>query len=93
MSVRLGGKPEDDGTLLAGAHRVFLDLKSKFSSNDRKAAIEEVERGEDHIKAKYEDALKGDLTSDVRAAVEKAYQSVRSGHDLFRDMKHQLEAA
>ena len=89
--VTLGGDPEDDGSLLAGAHRAFLNLKSAFgSSNER--VIEEVERGEDHIKDKYEAAMAEELSPSVRQAVDKAYRSVRAGHDTFSAMKHRLAA-
>ena len=89
--VSLGGDPEDDGSLLAGAHRAFLNIKSAFgSSNER--VVEEVERGEDHIKDKYEAAMTEELSTPVRQAIEKAYRSVRAGHDTFSAMKHRLAA-
>ena len=91
--TRLGGNPEDDGTLLAGAHRVFLDLKATVATRDDKAVVAEVERGEDHIKAKYEDALKDqDLTPETRSAIERAFGSVKAGHDQMRDLKHGINA-
>lgn len=90
---RLGGNPEDDGTVLAGAHRVFLDLKAAVTGRDDKAIVDEVERGEDHIKAKFEDALKdGDLSTETKTAIESAWTSVKSGHDEMRDLKHSMEA-
>lgn len=88
----LGGEPEDDGTALAGAHRVFLNLKSMVTGHDEKAIINEVEAGEDHIKAKYEDAIRDtDLSPSVRAIIEQAYVSVKEGHDQMRDLKHSME--
>lgn len=90
---RLGGNPEDDGTVLAGAHRVFLDLKAKVTGQDDQAVVNEVERGEDHIKAKFDDAVAdNDLSPEVRSAVQKANQSVQQGHDQMRDLKHALQA-
>ncbi len=90
---RLGGNPEDDGTLLAGAHRAFVNLKAAVVARDDKAVVAEVERGEDHIKAKYEEALKDDeLSPECRSLVEVAYGSVRSGHDEMRNLKHNLDA-
>lgn len=88
----LGGEPEDDGTVLAGAHRVFLNLKSVVTGHDDKAIINEVEAGEDHIKAKYEDAL-GDreLSPAVQTLISSAYGSVKAGHDEIRDIKHSME--
>jgi uncharacterized protein (TIGR02284 family) len=90
---RLGGNPEDDGSFLGAAHRRFEDLKAAITGKDEKSIINEVERGEDYIKAKFEAALKDDeLTGECRAAVEQAYQSVRAGHDQISAIKHGLEA-
>ena len=90
---KLGGNPEDDGTILAAGHRAFVNLKAAVTKRDDDAIIAEVERGEDHIKAKYEDALKDDnLSPECRTLVETAYGSVRSGHDEMRDLKHNLDA-
>ena len=91
--TRLGGTAEDDGTVLASAHRVFLNLKSAITGKDDKAIVDEVERGEDHIKAKYEDALADNaLGIQTRSAIEQAYASVKQGHDQMRDLKHSLES-
>ncbi|MDG5488261.1 PA2169 family four-helix-bundle protein [Sphingomonas sp. BGYR3] len=90
--ARLGGDPEDDGTALAGAHRMFLNLKSAVTGQNDAAIVNEVERGEDHIKAKFEDALKdNDLTPETRSAIGQAWTSVRAGHDEMRDLKHALQ--
>ena len=88
----LGGNPEDDGTILAGAHRMFLNLKATLTGKDDKAIINEVEAGEDHIKAKFEDAIADrDLSPAVRAVVEQNYVSVKEGHDEMRDIKHSMQ--
>lgn len=88
---RLGGNPEDDSSLLAAAHRTFMDLKQVFVSRDDKAIVNEVERGEDYIKEKYEAALSdNELSPSARSAVEQAYQSVRAGHDRASQLKHAL---
>ena len=90
---RLGGNPEDDGTILAAGHRAFVNLKAAVTGRDDQAIVNEVERGEDHIKAKFEDALKDNsLSPTCRTVVETAYGSVKSGHDEMRDLKHNLDA-
>ena len=90
---KLGGNPEDDGTILAAGHRAFVNLKAAVTGRDDQAIVNEVERGEDHIKAKYEAALKDDnLSPDCRALVETAYTSVKSGHDEMSQLKHNLDA-
>lgn len=87
----LGSEPEMDSSMLAAAHRTFMDLKQAITGKDDKAIILEVERGEDHIKAKYEDALQqGDLSSATRDAITKGFASVREGHDKMSALKHSL---
>lgn len=89
----LGGNAEDDGTLLAGAHRMFLNLKATVTGQDDQAIVDEVERGEDHIKAKYEDALAdNDVSPSTKAVIQEAYTSVRRGHDEMRDIKHAMHS-
>lgn len=91
---RLGGNPEDDGSFMGKTHQLFEDLKAAVTGRDEQAIINEVERGEDYIKGKYEAALKSDAFSgETRTAVEKAFQSVRAGHDQISQMKHNMEAA
>ena len=79
---RLGGDPEDSGSFLGKTHQRFEDLKAAVTGRDEKAIINEVERGEDYLKDKYETALNsGALSGEARSVVERCYQSVRSGHD------------
>ena len=90
---RLGGNPEESGTLLGKAHQRFEDLKAAITGRDEKAIINEVERGEDYLKEKFEAALGSDkLSGESRSAVERAYQSVRAGHDQMSQLKHGMES-
>ncbi len=87
-----GGEPEDDGTVLATAHRAFLSLRDALTGSDDTAIVSEVERGEDHIKAKFEAAMKdGKLTGEADHVVREVYVSVKQGHDRMRDLKHSLQ--
>jgi len=89
---RLGGEAEDGGTFLGKTHQRFLDLKAAITGRDDKAIINEVERGEDYLKSKWEAALEGGtLSGECRAVVERCYQSVRSGHDQMSQLKHGME--
>lgn len=91
---RLGGDPEDDGTTAAAAHRGFVNLKSAVTGQDDQAVINEVERGEDHIKSKFEEALRDDeLSPQTRSVIEQCFTSVRQGHDQVSALKHSMEAA
>ncbi|HEU0283834.1 MAG TPA: PA2169 family four-helix-bundle protein [Sphingomicrobium sp.] len=90
---RLGGEPEESGSFLGKAHQRFEDLKAAITGRDEKAIINEVERGEDYIKAKFEAALNSEnLGAEARQVVERAYQSVRAGHDQISQLKHGMES-
>ena len=90
---RLGGDPEDSGSFLGKAHQRFEDLKAAISGRDEKAIINEVERGEDYLKEKFETVLNSDaLSGESRSVVERCYQSVRSGHDQMSQLKHGMES-
>ncbi len=85
----LGGRPTEDGSTLAGAHRFILNVRDALTRRDDQAVIAEVERGEDHIKHKYEAALADTgLSPHCRDLVERCFRSVKEGHDQMRDLKH-----
>ena len=88
----LGGTPDDDGTMLAAARRIFINLRNTMAGSDQ-SIIDEVEAGEDHIKAKFETVLAGnELTPTVKQVVMRAYTLVKADHDQMRDIKHTLHA-
>ena len=90
---KLGGNPEDDGSFMGKTHQRFMDLKTAIMGRDEKAIINEVERGEDYLKEKFETAIEsGDLAGESRQCVERAYQSIRAGHDQVSQLKHGMEA-
>ena len=89
---RLGGEPEDDGSFMGKTHQRLEDLKAAITGGNDKAIINEVERGEDYLKDKFETALESDdLRAESRDVVERCYQSVRDGHDQMSQLKHGLE--
>lgn len=75
--VSQGGDADEDGTLLASAHRVFMGLKAKMSDTDE-AVLEEVARGESNLVDAYEDALE-DMPAGTpsRMLLEKQLMTVR----------------
>lgn len=91
--TRLGGSADRDGSTLGALHQRWLDFKAGITGRDDKAVINEVERGEDYLKSKFETAMDGDtLDANIRPIVERAYGSVRKGHDRVSNLKHSLEA-
>jgi uncharacterized protein (TIGR02284 family) len=89
---RLGGTPEEDGTIKAAAHRRWLDFRSAISGGSDEAVISEVRNGETYINEKYEAALKDDaLSPETRAVIAQGYESVRAGHDRAVELKERME--
>jgi uncharacterized protein (TIGR02284 family) len=89
----LGGEPDTDGSIAAGAHRAFMGLKAAITGKDDKAIIAEVERGEDVIKHKFEEAMSdSELSPEARNVIDRCYQSVKEGHDQMSNLKHRLQA-
>ena len=90
----LGGTPTDDGSLKADLHRRWVDLRDAISSGGDQEVIEEVERGEDYLKSKYDSALEDrELSPETLAVIREAYQSVRAGHDRASALKHGMQGA
>ena len=89
---RLGGDPEDSGSFMGKTHQRFEDLKAAITGRDEKSIVNEVERGEDYLKDKWQAALQsGDLDGETHDLVERLYQQVKSGHDQMSQLKHGLE--
>ena len=85
----LGGKPEDDGSLMGSIHRAFLSLRKAVSSRDDAAIIAEIAHGEYYLMDKFETALdSATLDPAPREAVKAAWASVKAGHDEMSQLKH-----
>lgn len=85
---KLGGTPNEHGTLAGATHRVVLDVMA-LVGNDTKVAITEVERGEDVIKDAFEKRMtKDDVSTSVRTLITQCYSSIKAGHDQMSALKH-----
>jgi uncharacterized protein (TIGR02284 family) len=92
--TELGGTPEEEGGLLAAAHRRFLSLRDAVTGRDDKAVIAEVDRGESYLNGKWEAALADDaLSSGTKHLLTQLYQSVRSGHDQWETLHKAISAS
>ena len=91
---RLGGEPEDGGSFMGKTHQRFEDLKAAITGRDEKSIINEVERGEDYLRDKWQTALQsGDLKGESHDLIERLYQSIKSGHDQISQLKHGMETS
>jgi len=84
---RLGGNPEDSGSVAGAAHRGWVNLKAAVSGRTDLAILEECERGEDVAKARYRKALEETLPQDIREVVQRQYDGVIRNHDQIRELR------
>ncbi len=89
--LSFGGEPEDDQSLLGRIHNKFAEIKGELMGRDDKAVVDEVERGEDVIKARFEDASRdNDLPDALRQRVAEEFASIKADHDTISTLKHNL---
>ena len=81
---RLGGDPENMGSVAATLHRGWINIKSTVTGKDESAIIAECERGEDSAVSTYRDALDEDLPANIRTIVDRQYADIKQAHDRIR---------
>ena len=80
----LGGEPQTEGGTLGSLHRALTEFSSMFQ-DDRKAALEAIDDGEEPLADSIKDRLeKSEVQGQSRALLEEAYSSARSG-EAFAD--------
>ncbi|WP_166826038.1 PA2169 family four-helix-bundle protein [Thalassoroseus pseudoceratinae] len=88
-----GQEAEDDGSVMAAMHRVWIDVRALFSDGDSYAILAEAERGEDEIKEAYEEVLKETAGSAMNDVLQAQYVNVKKQHDQIRDLRDAFKAA
>ena len=88
--IRLGGTP-DEGTRVTGKFfRVWMDVKSALSGNERKTILDSCVYGEDVILDVYKKILiedHQDITSTEQDLLNKHYALLKSDHDKVKDLR------
>ena len=90
--ARLGGNPEEGGSVAGAMHRGWTTLKAAVSGRTDLAILEECERGEDVAKARYAKALEESLPEDIQVVVQRQYNGVMRNHDQIRDLRDRYRA-
>jgi len=82
-----GGEPSwTGGSLTGAAHRMWVDLRSALSRNERQVILEEVARGESAAEDAYDDALRQDLPMEARQIIREQHRRVRETRNRYRAM-------
>lgn len=86
---QLGGELETGNSVSGTLHRAWLDVKATFSGHDRKAILDECERGEDAIKKAYQDALTEDngLAPQHIELLSRQQDAINEGHDSIKALR------
>lgn len=82
-----GAKAMNEGSYAAAISRAWMSIRELLTSNDRYAILAEMERGEDSIKAAYEDALRNTGGSAMNDVLLRHYADVKASHDRIRDLR------
>ena len=82
-----GEEAEDDGSVAAKTHRIWINIRGKLNGGDAHVILIEAERGEDHIKEAYEEVLKETAGSAMNDVLTAQYKKVKAGHDRVRDLR------
>lgn len=76
----------------SGSGRSFIGLREAAAGSRDKGVIDEVERGEDVLKAQFESIIdSANLPPQIRTLVLRLYQEVKADHDQVSRLKHALQ--
>ena len=86
--VRLNREePEDSGTATGAMHRMWMSFRAAINGGEPKVILIEAEKGEDKIKAQYEETLRETAGSPLNSVLLRQYAAVKAGHDRVRDLR------
>jgi uncharacterized protein (TIGR02284 family) len=89
---RLGGNPEDSGSITGALLRGWMDLKSALSSGDGAAIIATCETGEETAVAAFEWVVNLHISGQTRLLVEKQYNAIKEARARLLRLKAERAA-
>lgn len=85
--AEVGGAPDIGGTVIGGAHRMFLGVREAVLGSDRAALLGEVERAESECVRLYEAALEKDLPPAIADGVSEQLARIRLDRDRMAALR------
>lgn len=82
-----GGAPDIGGTIVGGAHRVFLGLRGAVLGHDRDAILNEVQRGETECVRRFDEALAHELPPKIATVVSQHLDRIRVDRDRMAALR------
>jgi uncharacterized protein (TIGR02284 family) len=84
---RMGGDPEETGSVTASLHRGWMGLRAALTGGDEASVLAECERGEDAAMSNYRAAFNVDLPANVRQMVERQFAEIKEAHNHIRNLE------
>ncbi len=81
MAARYGDDIDEDGSVKATIHRMWMSVKDTLSGSDPDGVLDAAEQGEDYAVKVFEEALEQDISPDLRTTVQRQYADVKAAHD------------
>ena len=87
MAAAYGDDIDEDGSVLAAAHRGWMALKDALAGSDPDGVLDAAEQGEDHAVSEYKKALDEDISENLRLAIQRQFTDIQSAHDEVKRMR------
>lgn len=87
LAAQYGDDADDDGSVAAKVHRVWMSLKDSMSGSGSGGVLDAAEQGEDHALSEYEKALSKDISEGLRTVVQRQFSEVKRTHDEVRALR------
>ncbi|MDW3218263.1 MAG: PA2169 family four-helix-bundle protein [Acidimicrobiales bacterium] len=87
LAAHYGDDIDENGSLVAGAHRVWMSMKDALTGSDPSAVFDVAEQGEDHAVKEYVHALEQDISPELREVVQRQLTEIRAAHDDVRSLR------
>ncbi len=88
MAAAYGDDIDEDGSVKATVHRIWMSVKDTISGSNPGGVLDAAEQGEDQAVEAYEDALKQDISPDLRSTVQRQFVDVKAAHDEVKALRN-----
>ena len=87
LVAALGGEPRESGSVLAAAHRGWINLKSAVTTRDDVAILAECQRGDENAVEHYDRAVGMALPPEVASVVQRQAAAVREAYGQVKGLE------
>jgi uncharacterized protein (TIGR02284 family) len=87
LVASFGGEPRESGSVLAAAHRGWIDLKSTVATRDDVAILAECQRGDENAVEHYDRAVGTTLPTEVASIVQRQAAVVREAYGRVKGLE------